>query len=329
MDCMKGARRCRSSGQGRGGFTLLELLVIIALILLLLAILSPCVTRVMILARQLICASNQGQIITGQLSYAADNDGKVPVIRSHLPNCLTNRSGFHGWSECRHQFSPYLGSDPGRVFYCPASLKYDGFPNEDNYGSFIDSYGKNGIAGFGALPITVANEPWKATSGPGHNYYVNIDFNLFAGFLRTSHQTSGYQWQALEAAHRMHQLSLADEEIVERPNYGFNQPHVARSVFDCKDTARVAMTADKVWTRYPSSLVDIRSGPFIPLGQYSDAEYMGYGSIVESHYDKGWMAGVNAGMMDGHVRWRPVEEIGPRVNVDVGVPGSYQYVFWY
>jgi len=326
---MQGAPCRRSSGRDKGGFTLLELLVVTAIVALLLAIFSPCVTRVLVLTRQMLCASHQHQVITGQLSYAADSDGRVPVIRSHLPCCVTNRSGFLGWTECRHQFRPYLGNDPGRIFYCPGSLKYPGYPNEDNYKTFRESHGKGGAAGYGALPITVTQHPWQATSGPQHDIYVYIDYNLFAGFVRTNHRVHGYQWQAVESSHRMHQLSLADEEIVERPNWGFNRPYVARSVFDCEDTARTAMTADKVWTRYPFSLVDIQDGPFVPLGQYSDAEYMRYGSIVESHYHDGWLEGVNAGMMDGHVRWRPVDTIGPRVNVDVGVPGSYQYVFWY
>ena len=313
----------------RCAFTLIELLAIIAIVVLLLALASPLVSRALILTRQIACGSNQHQIITAQLTYAAENRGRVPVIRSHVPCCLTNRSGFLGWTECRHQFYPYLGADPGKLFYCPASLKVPGYPNKDNYGSFSESYGKGGIAGYGAIPITIAEDPWEATGGPGHDYYVYIDYNLFAGYVRTNHQVWGYQWQAVGAGHRMHQLSLADEEIAERPNWGFSQPPVAESVYDCEDTARVAMTGDKVWTRYPTSLVDIQNGPFVPRGLYSDEEYMRIGTIVESHYFNGKMEGMNAGMMDGHVQWRPVERMGPRINVDVGVPGSYQYVFWY
>ena len=310
-------------------FTLIELLVVVAIIAMLLALSSPFAGRALILARQIKCGSNQHQIITAQLTYAAENRGRVPVIRSHVPCCVTNRSGFFGWTECRHQFDAYLGRDPGKLFYCPGSLKYEGYPNEDNYKTFGASSGKNGIVGYGAIPVTLAEDPWQATGGPGHNCYVYIDYNLFAGYLRTGHQVSGYQWQALHDGHRMHQLSLADEEIVERPDWGFSQPYVAESVYDCGDTARVAMTGDKIWTRYPTSLVAIQNGPFVPRGQYSDDEYMRIGSMVESHYYHGELEGMNAGMMDGHVEWRPVEKIGPRINVDVGVPGSYQYVFWY
>ena len=318
-----------ASGRGRGGFTLIELLAVIAVIALLLWVMAPSLTRALVLTQQAMCGSNQHQIITAQLTYAAENRGRVPVVRSSLPCSLTNRSGFLGWTECRHQFSPYLGSDPGKLFYCPASLKYPGYPNVDNYGSFGGSSGKGSIAGYGAVPITVVDNPWEATSGPGHDCYVNVDYNLYAGYVRTDHRVWGYQWQAVGAGHRMHQLSLANDNIVERPDWGFSQPPVAESVYDCEDNARTAMTGDKLWTRYPQSLVAIQNGPFVPMGQYSDSEYMGIGSIVESHYFSGRLEGMNAGMMDGHVQWRPVERIGPRINVDVGVPGSYQYVFWY
>ena len=75
----------RAARGARPGFTLIELLVVIAIITLLLAVVSPLVMRVVILTRQVVCGSNQHQIITAQLNYAADNKGRVPVLRSHLP----------------------------------------------------------------------------------------------------------------------------------------------------------------------------------------------------------------------------------------------------
>jgi prepilin-type N-terminal cleavage/methylation domain-containing protein/prepilin-type processing-associated H-X9-DG protein len=64
--------------QTRKGFTLIEVLVVVAIITMLVAILIPSLTRAKELSRRVVCASNQHQLVVGVLSYA-------PAFRGVLP----------------------------------------------------------------------------------------------------------------------------------------------------------------------------------------------------------------------------------------------------
>ncbi|MDP6380163.1 MAG: prepilin-type N-terminal cleavage/methylation domain-containing protein, partial [Phycisphaerae bacterium] len=77
--------RCRSKG-----FTLIELMIVIAIILLLLAVLFPVVRRVMELSYRVECQNNLRQMISGVFNYAAVHDGRTPSMRYDW-------SGVHSW----------------------------------------------------------------------------------------------------------------------------------------------------------------------------------------------------------------------------------------
>jgi prepilin-type N-terminal cleavage/methylation domain-containing protein/prepilin-type processing-associated H-X9-DG protein len=62
-----------------GGFTLVELLVVIAILVLLMAILLPALNNARSQAHSVQCAANLRTIAAGAISYAADNDGRMPV----------------------------------------------------------------------------------------------------------------------------------------------------------------------------------------------------------------------------------------------------------
>ena len=63
----------------RRAFTLVELLVVMAIISVLLAILLPTLSRAREYARQVKCASNMRQIVLAILMYSNDNKGKLPI----------------------------------------------------------------------------------------------------------------------------------------------------------------------------------------------------------------------------------------------------------
>ena len=63
--------------KGDGGFTLVELLVVIAVIALLMAILLPALTKARIQAKRIICLSGLKQLCLAWLAYADNNDGKI------------------------------------------------------------------------------------------------------------------------------------------------------------------------------------------------------------------------------------------------------------
>jgi prepilin-type N-terminal cleavage/methylation domain-containing protein/prepilin-type processing-associated H-X9-DG protein len=99
----------RYSTANRSGFTLVELLVVIAVLALLAAVAVPAVNGAMESGLRSKCAANMRSIGTGLHLYAAENNGKLPSI-----NCLDPDST---WIE---QLQPYLGTNYTTVRVCPA-----------------------------------------------------------------------------------------------------------------------------------------------------------------------------------------------------------------
>lgn len=74
----KGDRAARSGGSPRGGFTLLELLVTIAVIAILAALLVPALRSARGFAKRANCLSNLRQVSAAFHIYANENDGRLP-----------------------------------------------------------------------------------------------------------------------------------------------------------------------------------------------------------------------------------------------------------
>src|SRR3954466_2897461 len=65
-------------GGARGGFTLVELLVVIGIIALLISILLPSLAKARKAANTVKCAANLRSIIQGMQIYASQNNGSIP-----------------------------------------------------------------------------------------------------------------------------------------------------------------------------------------------------------------------------------------------------------
>src|ERR1051325_11807241 len=65
--------------RGRGGFALVELLVVIAIIAILIAILLPMLTKAKKAADTVSCAANQRQIMTAFTMYVQENKGTMGI----------------------------------------------------------------------------------------------------------------------------------------------------------------------------------------------------------------------------------------------------------
>ncbi len=119
------------------GFTLVELLVVMAIISILIGLSYPALMTALSHARTLKCSSNLHQIASAMITYAGDNNGNLPDSGSAVAyGNIDANTGQYGWTE---QLESYLGvgsakeNSAGSIFQCPdwqQVVKADGtYPN--------------------------------------------------------------------------------------------------------------------------------------------------------------------------------------------------------
>lgn len=130
------------SGSQFVAFTLVELVVTLAVVGVLAALLLPAIGRAKTRAKEALCTSNLRQVYSGLHLYLADNRGRFPagILWSGRVAQVWNSKDFLGGRDGRdtnalparmRPLFPYLG--PSKAFQCPADVGYDavtrgGFP---------------------------------------------------------------------------------------------------------------------------------------------------------------------------------------------------------
>jgi len=126
MSALITRRKARGSG-----FTLIEVLVVVAIIALLVSILLPSLTKAREQAKRTLCASNQHQIGLAMVAYSVDHKSTLPY-RGWFPytvaetmhealglpgnaRVLCNLGLLHGWNNAKRS---WVGKD-WNVLYCP------------------------------------------------------------------------------------------------------------------------------------------------------------------------------------------------------------------
>ena len=74
------AKRTAIRRQGGQSFTLIELLIVIAIIAILAGMLLPALQKARQSAKKTECMSRQKQVMLAQIAYADDNHGIMPVV---------------------------------------------------------------------------------------------------------------------------------------------------------------------------------------------------------------------------------------------------------
>jgi prepilin-type processing-associated H-X9-DG protein/prepilin-type N-terminal cleavage/methylation domain-containing protein len=123
-------------GLKRSAFTIVELLIAVAIIAILISILFPVIGRARECARRISCANNQKQILLAMLMYSNENRGYLPLpvrsagglqlggIQIWMPgqNSATVTEGYYDYQD--GTIWPYLGlRDPAarqQLFTCPS-----------------------------------------------------------------------------------------------------------------------------------------------------------------------------------------------------------------
>ena len=105
----------------RAGFTLLELLVVVVIIMILASILLPALGRSREAARRIVCASNLRQMSVALILYAGDWRTWFPPKSSFSDEQLSDASG-----DFTHAMGPLYPSylDNPSIFYCPSEKEY-------------------------------------------------------------------------------------------------------------------------------------------------------------------------------------------------------------
>lgn len=149
------------------GFTLVELLVVVAIIALLLAILLPALGKARAVSRGVVCLSSQRQVALGMGYYANDNNNATlnsedqQLKRVGWPH-NTVKQNVQWWQQLMHQFN--------------------GLPIDYSGGAFWNVYGlhyeQNAVAMSRSLPTHACPDyvPWlgRATWGGGSAYAMNL-----------------------------------------------------------------------------------------------------------------------------------------------------------
>ncbi|MDD2710872.1 MAG: DUF1559 domain-containing protein [Verrucomicrobiae bacterium] len=197
-------------------FTLVELLVTIAIVGLLMSMLAPALKNAKEKARQIACMNNLRQIGTAALNYAGDYNGWLPHANSsHLPSSNSNQT----W---KYLIAPYVNiSSPTNsllergVFHCPsqnnASCGNSAFGDNGFYGGYGWNFTylgyKDAVSG-GVEPWVncsqIGNPSQVIMAGDTSDWYLNNAscYNLFflysTGFaaLESYRHTGGgnYLW---------------------------------------------------------------------------------------------------------------------------------------
>lgn len=157
----------KHSGRSRDGkaFTLVEMLIAIAIIGILVALLVPGAGRMMDSANQAKCSGNLRQLHTSLISYAVDNKGLFPIA-------LDERDGSTPWITYLNNggYLPAYAKDtlvPSRHFmYCPSSTvknKNKAEAIRGNYGINMSIAGRNKVNGKdnSRIPINTIVSPSK------------------------------------------------------------------------------------------------------------------------------------------------------------------------
>jgi prepilin-type N-terminal cleavage/methylation domain-containing protein/prepilin-type processing-associated H-X9-DG protein len=138
----------------RSGFSLIEILVVVALITILLGLLFPVLASSREKARQTTCLSNVKQLAQAQMLYIADHDERLPHWYIRISNPDPTKSKFAYWTDF---FQPYVKNR--RVFFDPSFVWEGGNPPDDILAHYV-------LFTWGPSGRGTANNPYWRWAGP-------------------------------------------------------------------------------------------------------------------------------------------------------------------
>ena len=159
------------------GFTLIEILVVIAVIALLMSILLPALRKARGCAKTIVCASGMKQIALAFNAYGVDNDDRIPVA-SKIMTSADGSSRPWIWSVLpyinNYENKNFTFERPDKLWFCPCDK--DPYPlGYSPHGQEYTSYALNGF-----YQEAASGGGWTAGTpeiklGPAGNYkFTNV-----------------------------------------------------------------------------------------------------------------------------------------------------------
>ena len=123
----------------RSAFTLVELLIVIAIIAILVAMLLPALNQARFKARGAACKSNLRQFVQGVIAYAGDNNDFLPIKGTDNPRPMITDgllNSYWGLGPNGHR-----RTSAGGVLFCPGIQGILPAPAGGNFFYYYHSYG--------------------------------------------------------------------------------------------------------------------------------------------------------------------------------------------
>ena len=167
----------------KANFTIMELLIVVAIIGILVSLLLPSLTKAREVAKLSVCMSNQSQINKRVVLYAKKDDAAIPPYHRdgwNIDNGHNTRYFYYGnsWSSRRnlaHLWDSEEEVDAGPEFFCPS--QENGLYKYETYAPFPTPSATPESGWSDRIRLSYAYNPWRVDGGWNPRYSSMYQFD--------------------------------------------------------------------------------------------------------------------------------------------------------